>query len=176
VKSGPSKLSPWWKSFQQIGFEEMDSVGDRMELGVSLRYRQGCWRNVSGDEMGGGEFFRQRDSDAARAGAYVRDLQAFAGRFLRAVGAKVAEGEAVQGDFDEVFGFGAGNQNVGSDFEFEAPKFLFAGQVLRGLARGAAREQRREAMRVGVGDDFFRVRIKPGAVATEDVQEKQLRG
>jgi hypothetical protein len=37
-----------------------------------------------------------------------------------------------------VFGFGARDEDVSIDFEFEAPEFLLAGEVLRGFAGGAA--------------------------------------
>jgi len=60
---------------------------------------------------------------------------------LFAAGAELAEGEAVEGDFDDVFGFGAGNQNVGSHLKFEAPEFLFAGEVLGWFAGGSAVEE-----------------------------------
>ena len=35
---------------------------------------------------------------------------------------------------DDVFGFGAGNQDVGRYFKLETPEFLFAGEVLRWLS------------------------------------------
>ncbi len=103
-------------------------------------------------------------------------MQAFAGGFLGAAGAEFAEGEAIQDDFDQVLGFGAGNQDVGSYFEFEAPEFLFAGEMLGGLACGAAGDQFEEALRVGVGDNFFRMGVEPGATAVEDVEKKEFRG
>ncbi len=46
-----------------------------------------------------------------------------------------------ESNFDEMFGFGAGNQNVRSDFEREAPEFLFAGEMLYGNAGDAAVEK-----------------------------------
>src|SRR6266851_5735745 len=96
---------------------------------------------VSGEEICGGEFFGKGDSDAAGAGADVGDLQTGAGGFLGAAGAKFAERQAIEGDFDEVLGFGAGDQDVGCDLEFEAPEFLLAGEMLRGLACGAAQDE-----------------------------------
>ncbi len=70
--------------------------------------------------------------------------------------------------------FGAGNEDVGRDFEFEAPEFLFAGEMLGGLAGSAAGDQFEEALRVGVGDGFFRMRVEPGAIAAKGVEKKQL--
>jgi len=50
--------------------------------------------------------------DAAGTGADVGDLQAFAGERLFTAGAAFTDGEAVEGDFDDVFRLGAGNQNI----------------------------------------------------------------
>ena len=46
--------------------------------------------------------------------------------------------EAIERYFDEVFGFRARDQYIGSDFKFESPEFLVAGQMLRRYACGAA--------------------------------------
>jgi hypothetical protein len=88
---------------------------------------------------------------------------------------ELADGESIEGDFDDVLGFGAGNQDVGRDFEFEAPEFLFAGEMLRGLPLRAAHNQRKEARSISGRDFFFRVRVNPGTVAAEDVEQQQLR-
>src|SRR6266404_3759485 len=165
-------LRPYWD--QEIRFSEIDAAGYRVALGVSVRYRRSCRGDVGGVEIGGRQLLCQRDRDAAGAGAYVGDLQTFAGGFLGAAGAEFAESQAVQGDFDYVFGFGAGNQYVGSDFEFEAPEFLLAGEVLGGLACGSAGDQIEKMPPFGVGDDFFRMRVEPGAIAVEHVKKEQL--
>jgi len=88
-----------------------------------------------------GQLFCEGHRDAAGAGADVGNLQAFAAECLLVAGANFADGEAVERDFDDVFGFRAGDQDVRGDFKFEAPEFLLAGEVLRGLASGAAGEQ-----------------------------------
>src|SRR5712692_6928387 len=100
-----------------------------MALSVVLRDGERGTRNVRGVDCRAGELLGESDGDAAGAGADVSDLQTFAGERLFAADAEFVDGEAVEGDFDEVLGFGAGNQNVGSDFKFEAPEFLFAGEV-----------------------------------------------
>ncbi len=75
-----------------------------------------------------------------------------------------------------MLGFGAGNQDVGRDFEGKAPEFLFPGEVLYWDTGDAAAEER--LIRV----DFFRselgfgMGIKVGAFAMCGVEEKQLRG
>jgi len=75
-----------------------------------------------------------------------------------------------------VLGFRAGDEDVGSDFEFEAPEFLFAGEMLRGLARSAAANQRQIAFDGGRIDGFFGMGVKPGAVAAGYVEEKEFGG
>jgi len=97
------------------------------------------------------------------AGADFGDLQAFAGERLFAAGAAFADGEAVEGDFDEVLGFGAGNQDIRRYFKLEAPEFLFAGEMLCWLAGGAASEERGETFGIGAGDLFFGIRVEPSA-------------
>jgi hypothetical protein len=77
-------------------------------------------------------------------------------------GANFSDGKAVKDYFDEVFCFGAGNQDVARDFKFQAPEFLFTGEMLRGFSGGAACEQGMEALRVAFGDGFFGMRVDPG--------------
>src|SRR6266481_2060808 len=154
----------------------MDAIGNGMACGVAARYGQGGWRNVGGVNCGAGEFFGQGDGDAAGAGANVGDLQAFAGKGLFAAGAEFAEGEAVQGNFDDVFGFGAGNQNVGSHFQFEAPEFLCAGEVLGWFTGNTARDQFEEQICVRGGNLFFGMGVEPSALAAEDVEEQEFCG
>ena len=86
------------------------------------------------------------------------------------------DGQAIESDFDEVFGFGAGDEDVGGDFEFEAPEFLLAGEVLRGFACGAAAEQGEIGFEdLGI-EEFFRVGVEPGAVAAGHMEEQEFGG
>src|SRR6267143_563951 len=117
----------------------MDAVGDGITGGVALRNGEGGARNVRRVNRCAGQIFREGDGDAAGAGADFGDLQAFAGERLLVAGAAFAEREAVEGDFDEVLGFGAGNQDVRRYFKLEAPEFLFAGEMLCWLAGCASR-------------------------------------
>jgi len=84
--------------------------------------------------------------------------------------------EAVERDFNEMLGFGAWNQHVRRDFEFEPPEFLLAGEILRGLARPPARDEGEISLDGGFRESFFRMRIKPGAVTPGDVEKQQFRG
>jgi len=86
------------------------------------------------------------------------------------------DGQAIESDFDEVFGFGAGDEDVGGDFEFEAPEFLLAGEVLRGFACGAAAEQGEIGFEdLGI-EEFFGVGVEPGAVTVGYVEEQKFGG
>src|ERR1700674_4587328 len=129
------------EAIEQIAFEEMDATGDGMAFGVALGDGYGCGGNVGRINCGAGQILRESDGNAGGAGADVGDLQAFAGERLFAAGAAFADGEPVEGDFDDVLGFGAGNQDVGCYFKLEAPKFLFAGEMLRRLASFAAGDE-----------------------------------
>src|SRR6266404_6013710 len=164
------------EAIEQIGFEEMDAIGNRMALGVAFGDGYGCEGNVGGVDCGATEFLGEGDGNAGGAGADIGDLQAFAGERLFAAGAAFADGEAVEGDFDDVLGFGAGDQHVGSDFKLKAPEFLSANEVLRRFASYAAGDECQIAICVRGADFFFRMGVNPGAVATEDVEEQQLRG
>src|SRR5260370_27297350 len=127
------------EAIEQIAFKQTDASGDGMTGGVALRNGEGGARNVGGVDRCTGQVFRERDGDAAGAGADVGDLQAFAGESLFAAGAEFADRESVERDFDDVLGFGAGNQDVGWDFKFESPEFLFSGEMLpRFTLRAAA--------------------------------------
>src|SRR5882762_4908089 len=61
-------------------------------------------------------------------------------------------------------------------FEFEAPEFLFAGEVLRRLANLAAGDQCEIAICVRGADFFFRMGVNPGAVAAEDMEQQKFCG
>ena len=71
---------------------------------------------------------------------------------------------------------GRGIRTAGVTSKFEAPEFLLAGEVLRGLARGAARDQSEiRPDRIDI-EHGFGIRVEPGAVAAERVHQQQFRG
>src|SRR5712672_1834719 len=108
---GSACCSSLRKNIQQIRFEKMDAVGDGVAVGVAAGDGEGGCGNVGRQDYCLWQFFRKGDGDAAGAGADVGDLQGFASESLFAAGSEFAKGEAVEGDFDDVFGFGAGNQD-----------------------------------------------------------------
>src|SRR5712664_1797483 len=152
----------------------MNAIGYGVERGVAPSDGESGVRNFRGVDRGARQLFCEGDRDASGAGADVGNFEAFAAECLLAAGADFADGEAVERDFDDVFGFRAGNQDVRRDLEFESPEFLLAGEVLRGLASGAAGEQAGKEMYLGIGYYFFRMRIEPRAVAAESVHKEKL--
>ena len=139
--------------FQQIRANELDAIGEVCASALRLRHLQRRRRNIGGDKLRARQIFRERDGDASGASPDVGDVQAFAAERLLATGANFAEGQPIERDFDDVFGFGAGNQDVGRDFEFESPEFLLAGQILRRFAGGAPRNERRKIAASCSGDN-----------------------
>src|SRR6202521_2291340 len=160
------------EAIEQIAFEEMDASGDGMASGVAAGDGESRARNIGGVDRCSGQIFREGDGDAAGAGADIGDLQAFAGEGLFAAGAPFADSEAIEGDFDDVLGFGAGNQDVGCYFKLEAPEFLFAGEVLRRLAACATLNQCEEALGVRRGDLLSGCGVNPGASAARTWRSK----
>src|SRR5262249_38922724 len=114
------------------------------------------------------------DGDAAGAGSDVGDEETGAVVFVGAASAKLAKGETVESDFDEVFGFGARNENVGSHFEGEAPKFLLAGEMLDGYAGNAAFEEILVGVCFFASEFGFGMRINIGAFALCGVKKKEF--
>jgi len=154
----------------------MDAVGETEAGGVALGNFQGGFGDVGGVDGGGRKFFGQGDGNAAGAGADVNDGEVLALEARRAAGAEFADGEAIESHFDEVLGFGAGDQDVGIHFEFEAPKFLFAGEVLRGFAERATAQEREIFFGAFGGENFFGVGIEPGTVVSGDMEQEKFGG
>ncbi len=73
-----------------------------------------------------------------------------------------------------MFGLGAGNQDVGRDFKFEAPKVLFAGEVLGRFAIRATGDQGEKALGVSGRDLLFGMGVEPGAIAAQHMKKQQL--
>ena len=103
-------------------------------MGILSRHGQCRLRNVGSINSRSGKFFGERDGEASGSGADVGNEKTVAGSFLRAAGAEFAQRQAIERDFNDMLGFRPGNQHVRRNFEFQAPEFLFAGEMLRGLA------------------------------------------
>src|SRR5450432_4298281 len=145
-----------------------------MAGGISARDGESGGGNIGGVENRLRKLFGERDSDTSRARADVGDYETVTVGFLRAAGAEFAQGESIERDFDEVFCFRAWNKDVWSDFKFQAPEFLFAGEMLRRFAAGAASEQRLECVNVRGIHRFFGMAVEPCAIAVKDVEQEQF--
>jgi len=145
-----------------------------MAGGISARDGESGGGNIGGVENRLRKLFGERDSDTSRARADVGDYETVTVGFLRAAGAELAQGESIERDFDEVFCFRAWNEDVWSDFKFQAPEFLFAGEMLRWFAIGAASEQRLECVNVRGIHRLFGMGVEPGAIALKDVEQKHF--
>ena len=84
--------------------------------------------------------------------------------------------QPLQRYFDQVLGLGARDQHAGIDLERQPPELLPPGQVLHGDAIGAALEQIVILGELGRAESMLGMRVEPGAVAPEQVQQEQLRG
>src|SRR5215472_2284893 len=149
----------------------MDAIGDPMAGGVAACDFECRGGDVGGENFGARQLTGERDSKAAGTGAHVSDAKRRAGL----AGGDSARAQALEGDFDDVFSLGARDQDGWRDFEFEAPEFLFASQILGWLAGSSARDQSEVLFGCGRLDWIFGMRVEPSAIATEDVEEQQFR-
>lgn len=104
----------------------------------------------------------ERDGDGSGAGADVGNGD---GRVVW---------DALECGFDEVFGFRAGDENVGRDAEREAVELLLAGDVLDGLVLGAATEPLLIDGALFGRERHIWVREQEGAIDAGGAQEEQL--
>ena len=128
-----TSTGPWTGSSRSPRTNVTRSV-DAVALRVPGGDGQGGGGDVGGDDPGVRELARQRDREAAAAGADVDD-RAHAG----AVPAALADG------LDDELGLGARDEHVGGDVEVESPELAMAGDERDRLARGAPLDERREA-------------------------------
>ena len=99
-------------------------------------------RNVRGTNSAFGSSFAKAIARQPGARSDVRNQKPFAVRFLRPPAREFTQRQAVERDFDDMFRFRPGNKHVRRNFKFQTPEFLFAGEVLRGLAVRATINQR----------------------------------
>ena len=125
---------------------------------------------------------REGNSDGAGACADVEDAAVCPRRFQLAA-FRPFKGKTIQGWgtqvcgkfenlFNEVFGFGAGNEHVRRDAKGQAVELRFAGDVLDGLAFVAAVEQRCVADRIAPGEVFFEMGQQPGSILADEMKQQ----
>jgi hypothetical protein len=87
-----------------------------------------------------------------------------------------ARSESFKSNFDGMFRFRARDQNRRRNFKFKPPEFLLAGEVLRRFPGSTTRDQREKAIDVRRFKHLFGMGVNPGAVAPQDVHEKEFSG
>ena len=120
---------------------------------------QGALGNIGGDDAGAG-FNGEGDGDSSGAGADVEDGSSGAGERC----------------FDQVLGFGAGDEDVGRDAELAAVKFLNSRDV---LSRRSAEALMKIAAVVDPPDfaEFVgRMSVEPASFAADGVGEQDFGG
>ena len=122
----------------------MDAATGEEAIGIATSDGKSGGRHVGGEDLRVRKFVGESDGDATRTSADIDDRKIAAGKALRTASTDFAKSEAVESDFDEVFGFLARDENVGRDFEIEAPEFLVTGEVLDGFAMSAPTKKIKE--------------------------------
>ena len=161
---------------EQIGFYETNPIRDAVARGIAPRNLQRGGGDVGGHNFAVREFVRQGNCETAGACAHIGNFQRRAGGAGRHVDFNSARAETFERDFDDVFRFRARNEHGRRDFERQAPEFLRAGEVLRRFAGSPAGDEREIPVERARIERFFRMRVNPGAIAAENVHEKQLGG
>jgi hypothetical protein len=149
---------------EEVAFEEANARREVEAHGVVAGDGESGGRDVDGGEGGVLEDGGDGDGDCAGAGAYVGDAEMWVRLLTR----------PVEDGFDEVFSFGARDEDVARHAEGEAEELLRAGEVLQRMLRGAAGGEVAEGIEVRRGEIVVGVSEEPGAVAVEDVGEQGL--
>lgn len=147
---------PGYGGGEIAGYEIHGSVDAR---GILTGDFQGALGNIGGDYAGMG-FEREGDGDRSGAGADIEDGSSGAG----------------ERGFNQVLGFGAGDEDVGGDAKFAAVKFLDAGDV---LGRRSAETLMKIAAVVDppeLAELVGRMCVEPATLATDGVGEQDFGG
>ena len=160
---------------EEIAFQEADAAGEMETLRVVVGDSERGGRDVDRGDRGALEDGGERDGDGSGACADVDDLETTRCNRVCDLGRSVGLGVGpVEDGLDEVFGFGAGDEDVRGDAEVEAEEFLSAGDVLQRLLSGSASDESAEGFEVFGRKVVFGVGEEPGAVVMESVGEEGL--
>jgi hypothetical protein len=149
---------------QQVGLEEFHPPGDTVPGGIPPRDRKCLRRHVGGHHVDPGQRHRQRHRQASAPGADIDHA-----------GHRRAAAGVLEHFLDDELGFGTWNQDVGGDFEVEAPELPVTDNHRDRLARGAADDQ----AVVPLGEVIGRRGAAPGnqrrPIPSEHVARQHLR-
>ena len=146
---------------------EGDAGGKAEGVGVAAGDSEGGLGNIGGEDFRLWQLARQRQRDAASAGADIHDA---------GVGFHQALADDGERGFDHVLGFRARDEDARLNLKRHAPELLPTGEVLRGRAGRAALKQMAVGALLLEREFGFGMGIKKSAVAVQDVHEQHLSG
>jgi hypothetical protein len=151
--------------FEQVGGDESDAAGEVVADGVRGGNFERGGRDIDRRDAGIGQVVGECDGDGTGTGADVEDVERRCGIefFLLHFG---------QDGFDEVFGFGARDENGRRDVQGEAVELLPSGDVLDRLAGEAASDQGVEGGLLGEREDAVGVGVQRRAGDSKGVEEE----
>ncbi len=117
-----------FKSGEQVGLAKLNAGFELMAGGIGASNFERGGGDVGGMDFRLGQFFGKRECDATGACADVANFRKAGGQECPLHTSQLQDG------FDYVLGFGARYEDRGTDDEVHAPKFLMAGNILRGNA------------------------------------------
>ena len=142
-----------------------------MPFGIATSHFKGGAGNVQGEKDCARERFCQGNGNAPGAGAHIGNAQSFAAKRLTPSSTNFTSRQAFQSNFDDVFSLRARDQDIRRDFEFEAPEFLFAGQMLGRFTRRATTNERGIVLGIHQRYFFFGMGIHPCAIAAQNMKQ-----
>src|SRR5271167_2370420 len=113
----------------------MNAIGDAVARGISFRNGQRWSGNIGREDFCVRHLVSERDSDAAGPGADIGNAELWRGCAGREIDLDAVRAQSFKRDFDDMLSLRARDQYVGCNLKFESPEFLFAGEILRWLAR-----------------------------------------
>ena len=157
---------------RQVAFDKIDTRGYSVARGIAARDFQRGRRNIRGDDARGRQFVRQRNGDAAGAGAHISNAKFLVAPLRMRVR---SDPQALERHFDHMLGFRPRDQHIGRDLEIQPPKFLVAGEVLHRDTARTLGEQRKVFLVRSVLELVFGMRVNPSTVPLERVHQEQFR-
>ena len=147
---------------EEVGSGEMDTVGELVTRGIVRGESEGDWRKVGGVDFGVGQGEGNGQGDDAATSADVEDA-----------GPRVFFGQ-LDGDFDKLLGFVAGDQGALIARESAPVEFGSAKDVLEWLAAAAAFDRVAKRDPLGLGQGTVELEVKLHALEAEGVREQVL--
>ncbi len=149
---------------EAIAVAEFDVVGETVLGGILFGDHQSLGGNIKGNDARRWTLRRERDGDTAAAGAEVQSSRA----------SRVERREKQPAGFGEEFRFGARDEDVTVDGDFQAAKGSGTDEVLERLALAAALDEFAERVQFGLGQLAFEVQVELHARELQDMRKQLL--